>query len=288
MSSAPPAAPPIWVRFLAGTFSGAALVIVGHPLDTLRVRLQTSTVTLSSAVASIVREHGVRGFYRGFAPPLVLTGAVNTVLWGSTFAAMDALASAGFGTPTSRAVVAAIPASFVSSLIVTPMELLKTRQQTAQGARSVPLRALMRSVLADEGLTRGLYRGWTMVLGARICGGWAYFGGNTYFLNLFNESLLPPGTSTLARTRNTLLAGGLAGMGFWVFALPFDTVKTRVMASGSAHAGPLACAKHLVATEGVRAFYSGWQPAMLRAFPANAAAFTAFDIAVRVLSPRVA
>ena len=281
-----PAAPPIWVRFLAGTASGAALVIVGHPLDTLRVRLQTSTVTLSSAASSIIREHGVRGFYRGFAPPLFLTGAVNTLLWGSTFAAMDALASAGFGTPTSRAVLAAIPASFVSSLIVGPMELLKTRQQTTQGANAVPLRALLRRVLADEGVVRGLYRGWTMVLGARICGGWAYFGGNTFFINLFNNSWLPPGTSTVARTRNTLLAGGLAGMGYWVFALPFDTVKTRLMASGSAHAGPLACATHLFAAKGVRGFYAGWQPAMLRAFPANAAAFTAFDVAVRVLTPR--
>ena len=32
--------PPVWKRFLAGTVSGAALVVVGHPLDTLRVALQ--------------------------------------------------------------------------------------------------------------------------------------------------------------------------------------------------------------------------------------------------------
>lgn len=62
--------PPVWKRFLAGTVSGAALVVVGHPLDTLRVALQvdvSGTARLSTAFRALSRE-GLFGFYRGFLP----------------------------------------------------------------------------------------------------------------------------------------------------------------------------------------------------------------------------
>lgn len=279
---APPAPPSVWKRFVAGSVSGAALVLVGHPLDTLRVSLQVDTTgnaRLSSAFRALARE-GLFGFYRGAVPPLLLTGAVNTVLWGTTFSLCDYLAQAGWGSPTSRAVLATVPASLLSSLIVVPMEGLKTRQQTEGGRRS-SLPALLARVLREEG-ARGLYRGWSAVICARVCGGWAYFGGNAFWLGSLNDAWLPPGDSAWARTRNVLIAGGLAGVGFWLAALPFDIIKTRIMA-GSAHASPRECAAALWREAGLRGFYKGWQPAMLRAFPANAAAFTAFDATMRAL-----
>jgi solute carrier family 25 carnitine/acylcarnitine transporter 20/29 len=280
--AAPPLPVPVWQRFVAGTVSGAALVLVGHPLDTLRVKLQVDPAArLSSAFRALASE-GVRGFYRGFLPPFLFTGLVNTILWGTTFSLCDHLAQRGWGDPTSRAVLATVPASLLSALVVVPMEGLKTRQQTEGGGRRTPLPALCARVLREEG-ARGLYRGWAAVICARVCGGWAYFGGNAFWLARLNEEWLPARGSAWARTRNVLIAGGLAGVGYWIPALPFDTVKSRLMASGSAHAGPRECAAALWREAGLRGFYRGWQPAMLRAFPANAAAFTAFDATMRAL-----
>ena len=65
------------MRFVSGTASGAALVVVGHPLDTLRVLLQTSPpgaareTSLVALAARLLRTEGVRGFYRGFAANLL-------------------------------------------------------------------------------------------------------------------------------------------------------------------------------------------------------------------------
>lgn len=283
MSQEPtPPSPSIWKRFLAGTVSGAALVIVGHPLDTLRVKLQVDPTTrLASAFRALTTE-GLFGFYRGFMPPLLLTGFVNTILWGTTFSLCDYLAQAGWGSPTSRAVLATVPASLISSLVVVPMEGLKTRQQTEGGGGRTSLPTLFARVLKEEGV-RGLYRGWSAVICARVCGGWAYFGGNAFWLGCLNNEWLPPGDSPWARTRNVLLAGGLAGVGYWIPALPFDIVKSRCMATGSTFSGPRQCAVALWKEGGLGGFYRGWQPAMLRAFPANAAAFTAFDATMRAL-----
>ncbi|KAG7208288.1 hypothetical protein KM043_014530 [Ampulex compressa] len=66
--------------FLSGGFGGICTVVAGHPLDTIKVRLQTMPVpgpneaplykgTLDCAKKTISKE-GVRGLYKGMAAPL--------------------------------------------------------------------------------------------------------------------------------------------------------------------------------------------------------------------------
>lgn len=61
--------------FLSGGFGGICTVIVGHPFDTIKVRLQTMPIpapgekptysgTWDCAVKTVKRE-GFRGFYKG-------------------------------------------------------------------------------------------------------------------------------------------------------------------------------------------------------------------------------
>ena len=207
------------MRFVSGTASGAALVVVGHPLDTLRVLLQTSPpgaareTSLVALSARLLRAEGVRGFYRGFAPPLLLTGLVNTLLWGLQFSLTDWLErehpSVGGGDATTRALLAAAPASVATSLVVAPIEGIKTRQQTRLGPRE-PALAVVRSVMREEG-ARGLFRGLSAVALTRLVGGVGYFGSNAAFKAELTARF-PPGGDQWAATRNVLLAGGFAGI----------------------------------------------------------------------------
>ncbi len=59
--------------FLAGTTGGVAQVIVGHPFNTLKVRLQTSTRYTGGmdCLRSTLKEEGAKGLYKGIGPPLV-------------------------------------------------------------------------------------------------------------------------------------------------------------------------------------------------------------------------
>lgn len=62
--------------FLAGGVGGACVVLVGHPLDLIKVRMQTAGVGGGSTnvfgmLSQTFAKEGVRGIYRGASAPLV-------------------------------------------------------------------------------------------------------------------------------------------------------------------------------------------------------------------------
>jgi len=68
-------APANYKGFVAGIFSGFAKLSVGHPFDTIKVRLQTSQRSHFKGpldcVLQTVRNEGFRGLYKGATPPLI-------------------------------------------------------------------------------------------------------------------------------------------------------------------------------------------------------------------------
>jgi hypothetical protein len=72
-----------------------------------------------------------------------------------------------------------------------------------------------------------------------------------------------------------LMAGGMSGVVSWVVTYPTDVVKTRIqMDTEGKYKGVADCIKKIYQTEGSGAFTRGLTPAVLRAFPTNAATFT--------------
>ena len=73
--------------FVAGLFSGMAKLAVGHPFDTVKVRLQTAPPSKFAGpldvVARTFRNEGLRGFYKGATPPLVGWVFMDSLLMGS-------------------------------------------------------------------------------------------------------------------------------------------------------------------------------------------------------------
>ena len=308
------------MRFVAGTVSGVCLTLVGHPLDTVKVLMQVpaspASASLSASAAAppsflavvtrIARAEGLRGFYRGFAPPLLLTGAVNTVLWGLQFASTDWLQARGLGGgPTERAMAAAVVSGCVVSVLVTPIEGIKSRMQMrargavagqaagaagaaagaagsaagAAGADSGAL-AVLRETARSEGVRRGVFRGFSAVVLARASN-YGYFGGNAFFTELIRDPD-PQREVGWRATATALLAGGCAGICYWCVAFPWDVLKARMMTAPPErpYASLRAAAAQLYAEAGLRGFWRGFTPCILRAFPANAAAFGGFAVAM--------
>lgn len=287
-------------KFLGGWCSGVSLVLAGHPFDTIKVRLQTEGrggkfTGVMNCVTQTVTKEGFTGLYKGMAAPLVLTGFVNSALFGMQFNLCSEIVKNRGGASTDKATVketmaAAVASGALISVLVTPMEGIKARLQvqystTGVGAKYSGPVDCARKVLQNEGLIRGIYRGWLPVTLCRMSN-YSYFGSYAFIstkLAAYIHGDDPDAATKPLPVSASLLAGGSAGFCYWLSCYPIDVIKNKIQAATGGSSSMSQMIRHTYAKEGVRGFFVGFTPCVLRAFPANAAAFMGFEMAMRVL-----
>ena len=72
-----------WTKdFLAGSISGIFGTLVGHPLDTIKCRIQASSNYYSStlsALGKILKEEKLIGLFKGVLPPILNQFPINAM-----------------------------------------------------------------------------------------------------------------------------------------------------------------------------------------------------------------
>lgn len=238
--------------------------------------------------------------------PLATVALFNAVLFSARGRMEAALAHAD-GSPLTVAdqAVAGLGAGVAVSFLATPTELIKCRLQSqlsaaqaaAQaapaGARAPPPARhrgpldVVRHVWAHERGLVGLFRGLTPTLAREVPGNAVMFGVYEALKRGLADAQGLASTADLGGG-SLVLAGGAAGTAFWIPVFPADVVKSRwqVDAPGprAQYAGVLDCARRTVAAGGVGALYRGFAPCMVRAFPANAVCFLAYEVVAKALT----
>ncbi|OZJ02992.1 hypothetical protein BZG36_03134 [Bifiguratus adelaidae] len=248
--------------FAAGYVSGVAGLLVGSPLDVLKLRLQTEAserrISVTRGLVDLLHEGGLPALFRGVGSPIVGLAGLNAILFASyggimryfedqhrennlTLAAKardaglqhhethtPALmmpAEVPFRATYAQYYAAGFGAGLASFLITTPSDLVKLRAQGFHGPTQAG-RSLKvaRHVLRTEGL-RGFYRGsWVTLLRDAPSYG-------IYFMvyEAFKDFLKADGTSSyLIDSAKLLTAGGMAGVIGWVSIYPLDVIKSRL------------------------------------------------------------
>ncbi|KAL4070810.1 hypothetical protein J3A83DRAFT_4358899 [Scleroderma citrinum] len=279
--------------FIAGGFGGVSVVLVGHPFDLTKTRLQTAVPGQYTGAIDVVRKtiarDGVTGMYRGIVPPLLGV----TPIFAVSFWAYDAskklilaltpnrlsdklstaeLATAGF--------LSAVP----TTLVAGPVERAKVVLQVqGQGTPGTQYKGVFDALghLYREGGLRSIFRGTGATLIRDGPGSAAYFA--AYEVTKKFLSSRDP-TSTDLNLGAIILAGGTAGVAMWSLAIPPDVIKSRLQSAPTGtYSGFFDCFRKTVAQEGVAALWKGFGPAMARAFPANAATFLGVEASRKVL-----
>ncbi|KAF4082520.1 hypothetical protein AMELA_G00152230 [Ameiurus melas] len=122
--------------FVAGCMGGAAGVLIGHPFDTVKVRLQVQNAHKPlyrgtfHCFHSIIRQESIFGLYKGIGSPMMGLTFINAIVFGVQGNTMRLL---GKDTPTNQ-FLAGAAAGTIQCIICCPMELAKTRMQM-QGTR---------------------------------------------------------------------------------------------------------------------------------------------------------
>ncbi|KAG9094417.1 hypothetical protein FRC06_010820 [Ceratobasidium sp. 370] len=333
--------------FTAGTIgverswrAGMVGLAVGFPFDTIKVRLQHPE-TMSryrnsvAALVKIIQEERVAGLFKGISSPMAGCAFLNGLVFASTGFFIQAQLSDPSSKPTlAQITLAGAGTGIIGSLIATPTELIKIRQQANTSAGAQPSAWSVAKELWRGHGVRGLYRGISSTAMRDMSYG-TYFATYEGMRRLLapapseravkaisqdgqpmidGDALVGDGPVPLSWPR-LMIAGGVAGIAGWVFTFHLDSIKTRVQSidyappryqtsapspsfvPGSNVTG-LALARAYSATasspyrttwstmmymyrvEGLRSFWKGLWPTIVRAVPVNMATFGAYELVV--------
>ncbi|PMB70968.1 Mitochondrial carnitine carrier [Beauveria bassiana] len=279
----------------AGAVGGVCAVVVGHPFDLVKVRLQTAERGVYSSAMdvvkkSIARDGLRRGLYAGVSAPLVgVTPMFAVSFWGYGVGKQIVTSVSNVG-PEGLSIGQISAAGFLSAIpmtaITAPFERVKVILQV-QGQK--PLAPgekpkynggldVVRQLYKEGGL-RSVFRGSVATLARDGPGSAAYFAAYEYI----KRSLSPKDPVTGRPTGDLsigaiIAAGGAAGIAMWIPVFPVDTVKSRLQtAEGNVTLGGVI--RELYGRGGFKAFFPGFGPALARAVPANAATFLGVELA---------
>eukprot|EP00123_Amoebidium_parasiticum_P019525 comp26309_c0_seq1/m.47095 comp26309_c0_seq1/g.47095 ORF comp26309_c0_seq1/g.47095 comp26309_c0_seq1/m.47095 type:complete len:317 (-) comp26309_c0_seq1:587-1537(-) len=285
--------------FIAGGVGGVCLVFVGHPLDTVKVKIQTMEVKPGQeppfkgtwdCIRKTVAKDGVKGLYRGMAAPIVgVTPMYALCFFGYGVGKKIFCKDDTFQNLNNDSLLRIAAAGATSGVFTTPIlapgERLKCSLQVqtidpVTGKPQYTGSIDCAKKLYKEGGLRSVNRGFCATMLRDSVASAFYF--STY--EVLKQYFTQPG-ETKPGVGGTLLAGGCAGMLNWAAALPIDTLKSKLQTApeGKYPHGIRSVFVQLVKTEGFFSLYRGFAPVMLRAFPANAACFLGFETAVKVL-----
>jgi len=270
--------------FLAGGFGGACLVAVGHPLDTIKVRLQTSNQYKGflDCFTQTLKREGPLGFYKGMAAPLIgVTPMYAICFFGYGIGQQLQRKSPDDKLTLNQIGLAGALSGVFTVVIMTPGERIKVLLQTQDPNNKKyngPL-DVVRKVYASSGIS-GIYKGTGATLLRDVPGSYAYFAAYEYFKRTLSDD------SGKLNPLATLFAGGMAGVFNWLVSIPPDVLKSRLQSApdGTYPNGIRDVFKELIRKEGPLGLYKGIIPVMIRAFPANAACFLGVETAYRALS----
>lgn len=273
--------------FLSGGCGGMAAVIVGQPMDMIKVQLQNQSVTnpmytgTFDCAKKMIAKDGFRGLYRGVTAPLVGVAPIFALSFAGNNAGQQMIRSATGHTKLNYAEYfgAGMIAGVYSTVIMAPGERIKCLLQTAKPGTYAGMGDCAKQLYRQGGISN-VYKGTVLTLMRDVPASGCYFG----IYELLKDQLTPAG-STQMSTGAVLLAGGMAGMANWAVAIPPDTLKTRFQTDvNGQYKGVADVYRSVMAEGGFKTMFRGFSAVMIRAFPANAACFLAMEWSLKGLN----
>ncbi|KAL1411994.1 hypothetical protein Q8F55_002989 [Vanrija albida] len=307
-----------FIGFAAGILSGWTKLVVGHPFDTIKTRLQCAPKgTFNGAwhcFTKTVSKEGPLALYKGASVPAISWGITDSILMGSLHNYRAFLKDHGFAERIPGTVgdgpederlsllghsIAGLFAGWTNASVAHPTETIKAKLQLQlvqpEGTPrqfTGPIDVVKQTVQA-QGIT-GMWRGLGSSFMYRSSFA-AMFGGFEIFNRWF--ATWKGTTWELSPGAANFFAGGMASNMYWIMALPMDNIKNRIMAdniktpryNGVFDAYRQVWRENYDPSRGlgwntgarIQNFYKGFVPVALRAFPTNAAALAVWEGVMR-------
>ena len=301
---------------LSGSIAGIASTCLFHPTDVLRTKIQSAAFSSSeggggtarrggtdigkpvrplSVLVNTFRNGGIRALYTGVTPVLGAQAVYKACVFTVNNVTMSKIKDrkGGDGTYTYTPTLLDIWFCGVcggcvnGTAFVSPVEFVRNQQialhsrvSTAEGTSSEAMRRKMktpidiiRQTLREKGIL-GLWRGTgvTVLRDSLGCGGF-------FLMNELGRRYFGPHLGGRESKATFLAAGACAGWGYWLFALPLDTLKAIVQTGGASSAREILLLS--IERDGLARtctlLLRGWQLAFGRGAPSAAITLTTYS-----------
>jgi len=273
---------------IAGTIGGASGIVVGHPIDTVKVRLQVdrSYKGITDCVLKTLRLEGPSSFFKGVVAPVLGAAPINAVVF-VTYGGVMRLAAENYGKVDESELpiywhgLAGICAGFAQNVFGTPNELVKIKCQVnrTENVRSIQM---AKRLVSQGGLFKGLFQGFWITAARDTPAFGIYFVSYEYYRNLFQSW-------GLSQVASAFFAGGMAGSNSFLFTHPIDVIKSmrqeQKIGTPKHRTRTLYLIKQAYVANGrsVSIFARGVIPSVIRAYPVSAVTFVIYDYLLRTL-----
>ncbi|KAL7520165.1 hypothetical protein ACHAWX_004909 [Stephanocyclus meneghinianus] len=283
-------------EFIAGGIAGSAGIFVGHPLDTLKVRMQMLPAGSSStSISTLLVNPQYGSVWKGVGAPVAMAAVLNaqifltygrsTRLWNEYFDARRE------DPCVLRDAVCGGLTGFISAAIMCPTEHVKTRLQIQQksnvlaGSRETSnvvyrdSRHAVQHIYGKYGIT-GLFRGVSATALRQGPSFAVYFASYNHLREIAaehrcNDSLIL-----------SMTAGGIAGSLSWAVVYPIDVIKSRIQAmplDSKLNHSITAVTRQFLQENGWMGLYRGFWLTVIRAFPVNGVIFPTYELTLKAL-----
>ena len=228
--------PSFVIDYLAGVAGGISVVLIGHPFDTTKTRLQTSPRGFYKGTLDCVRKtfmwEGLGGFYAGMMSPMLGQMVFRAVSFSTYYRTLDYVSDQSHTPTVTQFMVSGAMTGLAVSLIEAPIDLIKIKLQTQifssshlvssrdplthHGPTYTTVSGCIRHIARTDGVL-ALWQGWRATVIRNVPA-------NTCFFPVFEMTKV-----ALAERRNVsvadlpmsdrLIAGAAAGLGYWVLTL---------------------------------------------------------------------
>ena len=224
---------------LAGGTAGACATAIGHPLDCVKVHMQSRAdlrgLSTISVAASMLKSDGPGIFFRGIAAPLASSLIINSVM----FVAFEHAQQQGLS-PLAAGVASGVAQAFLT----TPMDWIKIQKQLGATALLPALRTRPLAVMNGHAMNLAREAVFT-----------------AFYLGLYTHirAMAAPADGGAPPLAVVALASSATGALAWLASYPFDVVKSvqQASAAGSAASRIDAAVRTVHKRAGLAGFYRG-------------------------------
>ena len=254
---------------LASSVAGSATALVINPFDVVTRRVQAHDFADSrAAVTGLVRHEGIASLFRGLSPTLIMFASTNALYFPLYERLRNTLEEELHVRSVISPLFAGTTARFVTAVLSSPMEYIRTNMQSNKG--SMGALGIARKILHGgpktlwNGLIPTLWRDvpysaiyWFMVERVRLS-----YGGHDRTTHTFALHFM---------------AGSSSGLVASLLTHPFDVMKTQMQRHIGTRVGILSVGRQIVRERGWMSMYRGLGPRMAKLVPASAVMLSTFE-----------